>query len=70
MVAQESYIAMLEMDERVTTMNIEERRVNVEQTEELETIFLDEGRPDQVTCIGAQANPSIRDGLILFQKNN
>ena len=35
---RECYVAMLEMDEIVTTMNIEERRVNVESTKELETV--------------------------------
>ena len=35
---RECYVAMLEMDEIVTTMNIEERRVNVEPTKELETV--------------------------------
>ena len=49
--ARECYVAMLEMDEQVTTMNIEERWVNVELTEALETISLDEGHPDRVTRI-------------------
>ena len=40
--AQECYVAMLEIDEQMTTMNIEERRMNVESTEGLETISLDE----------------------------
>ena len=33
---------MLEMDEQLTTMNIEERQVNVELMEGLETISLDD----------------------------
>ena len=70
MEAQERYVAMLEMDEQVTTRNIEEWRVNVEPTEELETISLDERPLDRVTRIGTQASPSIRDGLICFLRNN
>ena len=68
--ACECYVAMLEMDEQVTTMNIEERWVNVELTEALETISLDKGHLDRVTHISMQANPSIRDELILFLWNN
>ena len=41
MVTRECYVAMLEMDEQVTTMNIKERWVKVELTEELETIPLE-----------------------------
>ena len=70
MVARECYVAMLEMDEQVNTMNIEERWVNVEPIEGLETISLDEGHPNWVTRISTQASLSIRDGLILFLRNN
>ena len=38
---RECYVAMLKMDEQGTTMNIEERRVKVDLTEELETIPLE-----------------------------
>ena len=44
--AQECYVAMLEIDEQMTTMNIEERRMNVESTEGLEAISLDEEHAD------------------------
>ena len=70
MAARECYVAMLKMDEQMTTMNIEERRVNVEPMEGLETISLDERHPNWVTRISMQASPSIRDGLILFLRNN
>ena len=50
--AWECYVALLEMDKQVTTMNIEKRWVNVEPTEELETIPLDEEHPNWVTRIG------------------
>ena len=42
MATRECYVAMLEMDKQVATMNIEERWVNIVPTEELETISLDE----------------------------
>ena len=51
-------------------MNIEERWVNVEPLEELETIPLDEEQLDLVTRIGTQANPTVRDRLIHFLRNN
>ena len=49
--AWECYVAILEMNEQVTTMNTEEQRVNVEPTEELEIVPLDEEHPDRVTRI-------------------
>ena len=70
MVARECYVSMLEMDEQVTTMNIEEPWVNVELTKGLETISLDDEHVDRITRIGTQANPSVRNGLILFLRDN
>ena len=70
MVARECYVAMLEMDEQMTTMNIEEWRVNVELTEELETVPLDEEHVDRITRIDMQASPLIWNGLILFLRDN
>lgn len=58
------------MDKQMTTMNIEERRVNVEPMEGLEAVSLDEEHPDRITHISTQANPLVRNGLILFLKNN
>lgn len=43
---------MLEIDKQVTTKNIEERWVNVEPMEELETINPDKEHLDRVTHIG------------------
>ena len=70
MVAREHYVTMLEMDEQMTTMNIEERRVNVEPMEGLETISLDNEHVEWITRIVTQANPLVRKGLILFLKDN
>jgi len=52
MATQECYVAMLEMDEQMTTMNIDDRQVNVEPIEGLETITLDDEHADRITRIG------------------
>ena len=70
MVAYECHIAMLEMDDHLQALNIEERRIAVEPTENLEEISLDDNIPGRVTCIGTQANPLVRKELALFLKNN
>lgn len=70
MATRECYVAMLEMDEQMTTMNIEERRVNVEPMEGLETISLDDKHSNRITHIGTQASPSVRNRLILFLRDN
>ena len=59
-----------EMDEQLTTMNIEERRVNVEPMEELQDVFLEEEHLDRITRIGTQASLSFQKRLILFLKKN
>ena len=59
MAARECSVAMLEMDEQMTTINIEEQQVNVEPTKGLETISLDDEHTDRITHISTQASPSI-----------
>ena len=59
MAALECSVAMLEMDEQMTTINIEEQQVNVEPTKGLETISLDDEHTDRITHISTQASPSI-----------
>ena len=49
---RECYIAMLEMDNQLQTMNIEEQRTVVEPVERLKEILLNNSRPDQTTRIG------------------
>ena len=51
MAAQECYVAMLEMNEQLTTMNIEEWQVNVELMEELQDVSLDKEHPNKITRI-------------------
>ena len=43
---QECYIAMLEMDNHLQTINIEEQRAVAEPVEGLEEILLDNSRPE------------------------
>ena len=54
----------------MTTMNIEERRVNVEPMEGLETISLDDEHAERITHIVTQANPLVQKRMILFLRNN
>ena len=61
---------MLEMDDHLQALNIEERRVAIEPTEDLEEISLDDNIPNWITHIDTQANPSVRKELAIFQKNN
>ena len=68
--ACECYIAMLEMNDHLQALNIEERRVAIEPTEDLEEISLDDNIPNRITHIDMQANPSVRKELAIFQKNN
>ena len=46
MVACECYIAMLEMDDHMETMNIEEQRTVAEPVERLEEVLLNNSRPN------------------------
>ena len=70
MATRECYIAMYEMNEQMTTINIEEHRVNVEPMDGLKTISLDDEHANRITCIGMQASPLVWNRLILFLKDN
>ena len=70
MAARECYIAMLEMDDHLQALNIEERRVTIQPTKDLEEISLDDDTPGRTTRISTQADPSVRRELALFLKNN
>lgn len=45
MAARECYVAMLEKDDHLQVLNIEERQVTMEPTEDLEEISLDDDLP-------------------------
>ena len=70
MVAYECYIAMLDMDDHLQALNIEERRVAVEPTEDLEEISLVDNVLSRITRISTQANLLVCKELALFLKNN
>ena len=61
---------MLEMDDHLQALNIEERRVAIEPTEDLEEISLDDNIQNRITHIDTQANPSVCKEFAIFQKNN
>ena len=70
MVAYECYIAILDMDDHLQALNIEERRVAVEPTEDLEEISLVDNVLSRITRISTQANLLVCKELALFLKNN
>ena len=67
---RECYIAMLEMDDHLQTMNIEEQRTMIELVERLEEIPLNGSRLNRTTWIGTLANPAVRLALTTFLKAN
>ena len=70
MVDCEYYIAMLEMDNHLQTMNIEEQQTMAEPIERLEEILLNNSKPDRTTRIGTLANSIICQALTTFLKEN
>ena len=61
---------MLEMDDHLQVLYIEERRVTVEPTEDLEEISLDYDLPGWITRIGTQVDLTVCKELTLFLRNN
>ena len=59
LVARECYIAMLEMDDHLQTINIEEQKAITKPVEGLEEILLDNSRPERMTRIGTLASPPV-----------
>ena len=47
--ARKCYIAMLEMDDHLQTMNIEKQRIVAEPIERLEEMLLGDSKPDRTT---------------------
>ena len=67
---QKCYIAMLEMDDHLQTMNIEEQRAVAKPIEGLEEILLDNFRPERMTRIGTLASSLVRQALMAFLREN
>nr|XP_023927177.1 uncharacterized protein LOC112038586 [Quercus suber] len=55
--AHECYVAMMEMEDHLQTMNIEEHQRTTEPVERLEEILLDDSAPNRTTKIGTFATP-------------
>ena len=53
--ARECYVAMLGMDEQLSTMSIEDQRSMVEPMEKLEEVNLDDDHSEKVIRLGTRA---------------
>ena len=69
-VARECYIAILEMDDQLQTMNIKEQWTMTELVERLEEIPFDDSRLDRTTRISTLASLTVRLALMTFLKAN
>lgn len=58
------------MDDHLQALNMEERRIAVELTKDLEEVSLDVDILGQTTRIGTQADSLVCKELALFLKNN
>uniref|UniRef100_A0A2N9FKC7 RNase H type-1 domain-containing protein n=1 Tax=Fagus sylvatica TaxID=28930 RepID=A0A2N9FKC7_FAGSY len=52
------------------TMTIEEQKILVKPSGELDTIELEDGRPERTTKIGADLPPKMKKSLVQFSKDN
>jgi hypothetical protein len=68
--ARECYFASLGSEGQNQTMTIEEQKILVKPSEELETIELEDGHPERTTKIGANLPPKMKESLVQFLKNN
>uniref|UniRef100_A0A2N9FSH1 Uncharacterized protein n=1 Tax=Fagus sylvatica TaxID=28930 RepID=A0A2N9FSH1_FAGSY len=68
--ARECYLASLGSGGQNQTMSIEEQKVLVKPSGELDTIELEDGRPERTTKIGADLPPKIKESLVQFLKDN
>ena len=57
--AHECYIAMLEMENHLLTMNIEEQQTVIEPVEGFDKILLDNSRPERTTRIDTLTIPPV-----------
>ena len=68
--ARECYLASLGSKGQNQTMTIEERKILVKPSEELDSIELEDGHPEKTTKIGANLPPKMKESLVQFLKNN
>ena len=68
--AHECYVVMMEMDDHLQAMSIEEHRMATEPIEKLEEVFLNDSKLARTTKIGTLTNPTVRQALTTFLRNN
>uniref|UniRef100_A0A2N9FNL6 Uncharacterized protein n=1 Tax=Fagus sylvatica TaxID=28930 RepID=A0A2N9FNL6_FAGSY len=68
--ARECYLASLGSGGQNQTMSIEEQKILVKPSGELDTIELEDGRPERTTKIGADLSPEMKESLVQFLKDN
>uniref|UniRef100_A0A2N9GTT5 Reverse transcriptase domain-containing protein n=1 Tax=Fagus sylvatica TaxID=28930 RepID=A0A2N9GTT5_FAGSY len=68
--ARECYLASLGSGGQNQTMTIEEQKILVKPSGELDTIELEDGRPERTTKIGADLPPKMKESLVQFLKDN
>uniref|UniRef100_A0A2N9ERH4 Uncharacterized protein n=1 Tax=Fagus sylvatica TaxID=28930 RepID=A0A2N9ERH4_FAGSY len=68
--ARECYLASLGSEGQNQTMTIEERKITVKPSEELDMVKLEDEHPERTTRIGADLSPRMKESLIQFLKNN
>uniref|UniRef100_A0A2N9GMX4 Uncharacterized protein n=1 Tax=Fagus sylvatica TaxID=28930 RepID=A0A2N9GMX4_FAGSY len=65
-VARECYLASLGPEGQNQTMTIEEHKILVKPSEELDIIELEDGHPERTTKIGANLPPKMKESLVQF----
>ena len=68
--ARECYLASLGPEGQNQKMTIEEQKILVKPSEELDTIELEDGHPERTTKIRANLPPKMKESLVQFLKNN
>uniref|UniRef100_A0A2N9HX06 Uncharacterized protein n=1 Tax=Fagus sylvatica TaxID=28930 RepID=A0A2N9HX06_FAGSY len=68
--ARECYLASLGSGGQNQTMSIEEQKTLVKPSGELDTIELEDGRPERTTKVGADLPPEMKESLVQFLKDN
>jgi hypothetical protein len=68
--ARECYLTSLRSEGQNQTMTIEERKILVKPSEELDTIELKDGHPEKTTKVGANLPLKMKESLVQFLKNN
>ena len=70
MTARECYVAIMEMEDHLQTFSIEEHRIATKPVEKLQEVLLNDSKLDRTTKIGTLTNPTVRQALITFLRNN